>query len=270
MKKKVWILLALILSSLSILGEAKAEKIVEYKEFQEDFQTYETGTFIVFDEAQNQYLVFNKKQSKKRVSPDSTFKIVSSLAGLEAGVLDPKDENTFMQWDGSPQPYALWRKDQTLSSATYGSVGWYFKKVVSQIGTKRMQDFINKINYGNRDISGGLTTFWLQSSLEISAREQVDLLYKAYSNQLKIKPEHLEIVKQNIIFHDRHGLRIMGQTSSALNGENGWYVGWVEKGGNRYFFATYIAGAKGTEKANGDKARFITLGLLEKLNITTN
>ena len=269
-KNTFGILLALIWATVNFTGEVKAEKIIEHKEFKKNFQAYQTGTFIVFDEAQNQYRVFNNKQSKKRVSPDSTFQIFISLAGLEAEILDSKDDNTFMKWDGSPQPFALWRKDQTLSSATYGSVVWYFQGIVNQIGEKKMKEFLKEIGYGNQKISGEFLTFWIQSSLTISPKEQVDILYRAYSNQLKIKPENLEILRQNITFHNKHGLRIMGQTGSNWNGENGWYVGWVEKGGNRYFFATYIAGAKSLGKADGANARIITLELLDKLGITSN
>ena len=35
-------------------------------------------------------------------------------------------------------------------------------------GEERMREHVNKFNYGNRDLSGGIRDFWLQSSLKIS------------------------------------------------------------------------------------------------------
>ena len=56
--------------------------------------------------------------------------------------------------------------------------------VATGIGEERMQRGLDRIGYGNRDISGGLTRFWLQSSLKISPREQVGLLRALFNGCL--------------------------------------------------------------------------------------
>ncbi|MEN6567253.1 MAG: penicillin-binding transpeptidase domain-containing protein [Veillonellales bacterium] len=88
-----------------------------------------------------------------------------------------------------------------------------------------MQEYLDKFEYGTKDISGGLTTFWLRSSLQISAREQVDLFRKLYSGQLPVSPENIEVVKRNIILTENNGVRFIGKTGSGF--ENGkWELGW--------------------------------------------
>ncbi|MBP2666706.1 MAG: Beta-lactamase [Firmicutes bacterium] len=145
----------------------------------EDFSRYFdglTGAFVLYEPATDTYRIYNEEQSNKRLSPCSSFKIFNSLIGLETGVLDRNDTLTLMPWDGTHYDTAGWNRDHTLASATRESVVWYFQALARRIGAERMQLYLDRIGYGNRDISGGLTRFWLRSSLQISAMEQVDVL----------------------------------------------------------------------------------------------
>ncbi|WP_371363681.1 Methicillin resistance mecR1 protein [Sporomusa rhizae] len=266
MKRIFLALLCITVINLSLIANVSAADFV----VREDFEKYAsgfTGTFIMYDEAQDQYTVFNEPQSTQRLSPCSTFKIYNSLIGLETGVLDTEDVYTLIKWNGTQYPFPAWNHDQTLASATRDSVVWYFQELASRIGAKRMQENLDKIGYGNRDISGGLTTFWLRSSLQISAREQVDLLYKLYSGKLPVSPENVEVVKRNITLSESDGIRLMGKTGSGFeNGKwkLGWFVGSVEKQGKHYYFATNIQAPDG---AIGGKAREITKAILKDLGV---
>ena len=126
---------------------------------------------------------------------------------------------------------------------------------------------IDKIGYGNKDISGGLTTFWLGSSSADFALEQVDLLNKLYSGQLLLlSREYRDSAKEHHSFRGRRH-QADGQTGSALRNEkwvSGWFVGCVNKDGRYYVFATNIEAADG---ANGGKAREITKSILKEMGI---
>ena len=267
MKRVLLVLLSIVIINISLLASSSAAAVIEHGEFSKYFAGFTTGTFIMYDEAKDQYIVFNEPQSIKRLSPCSTFKIYNSIAGLETGVLDQEDVYTLVKWDGMQHTFPAWNHDQTLASATKDSVVWYFQELASRIGTERMQAYLNRIEYGNCDISGGLTTFWLRSSLQISAREQVDLLHKLYAGNLLVSPQNVEIVKSNITLSENGDVRFMGKTGSALQDDKwllGWFVGCVEKQGNRYFFATNIQASDG---ATGGKAREITKSILKDLQI---
>lgn len=263
-----WILVLLIgvFVGFSFTVSADAAELVKKDELEKYFEGFTTGTFVMYDEDNDRYIVFNEPQSVKRLSPCSTFKIYNSLIGLETGVVDQEDVYTLVKWDGTQYPFPAWNHDQTLASATQDSVVWYFKKLASRIGYERMQAYLNKLDYGNRDISGGLTTFWLRSSLQISAREQVDLLHRLYSGKLPFSEKNVEIVKRNITLSEDNGVRLMGKTGSGLQDGKyllGWFVGCVEKQGHRYFFATNIQAA---DDATGGKAREITKLILKDLS----
>lgn len=266
MRKVFLALLCVMIINISLITSVNASEILE----RGDFAKYASGfigTFIMYDETNDQYIVFNKSQSTKRLSPCSTFKIYNSLIGLETGVLDTEDVYTLYKWDGTQYPFPAWNHDQTLASATRDSVVWYFQKLATNIGTERMQENLDKIGYGNRDISGGLTTFWLRSSLQISAWEQVDLLYKLYSGKLPVSPDNVEVVKRNITLSESNDIRFMGKTGSGFEDGKwklGWFVGCVEKQGRRYYFATNIQAPDG---ATGGKAREISKVILKNLGV---
>lgn len=267
MVKWLWVLLTVISIQFSLGGNAAAAELTAGKDLGKYFKEYTAGTFVMYDETKDQYIVVNEVQSVKPLSPCSTFKIYNSLAGLETGVLDQEDVYTLYKWNGIHYDFPYWNHDQTLASATRDSVVWYFQELASRIGADRMQGFLDKIGYGNGDISGGLTTFWLGSSLQISAREQVALLYKLYSGKLPVSAENAEIVKRNITLADNGGVRFMGKTGSGFREGKwtlGWFVGCVEKNGHRYFFAVNIEGPDG---AQGGKAREIAKGILKDLQI---
>jgi bla regulator protein BlaR1 len=187
------------------------------------------------------------------------------LIGLESGVL--KDENTMFKWDGTKHSIESWNRDHTLASAISNSVVWYYKILASRVGEKAMQEYIDKIGYGNKDISGGIDKFWLQSSIEISPMEQVELLRKMYHYELPFAKENIDIVKKIMILSTENGTVFRGKTGSGgknNNYINGWFVGYAEKEGKVYFYAANIEAEK---DADGKHAKDITISILRDKNI---
>jgi len=88
-----------------------------------------------------------------------------------------------------------------------------------------------------------------------------------YAGRLPVSLDNVAIVKKNITLSEENGVRFMGKTGSGFRNDKwllGWFVGCVEKQGNRFFFATNIQAADG---ANGGKAREITKAILKDLEI---
>ncbi len=236
----------------------------ETKDLSSYFRGYD-GCFVLYNMTDDRYIRFNGKRCEKRFSPCSTFKIPNSLIGLETGVL--KDENTMFKWDGTHYSFDDWNRDNTLTTAIKYSVVWYYQKLASQVGEKRMQEYLNRIDYGNKDMSAGLTTFWLGSSLLISPDEQVKFLTKLYRNQLPFSKRNMEIVRKIIIQKETKNFIFSGKTGSAMeDGKKtlGWFVGYVKKDGKEYVFATNIEGKDG---AWGPKAREISTDVLKSLGL---
>lgn len=268
MKKSIYILLSfsILLFGCNKKNETPKNKPNGYEtDFSKYFEGY-SGAFVLYDVANRYYIRHNEEQCKKRLSPCSTFKIPNSLIALEIGVVT--DENFPLKWDGTKHWLESWNKDHTLKTAFANSVVWYYREIARRIGEEKMTEYINNINYGNMDISGGLDKFWLMSSIEISANEQVEFLFKLYKNELPFSENTVNIVKDIMILERADSFIMRGKTGSGENKKNnftqGWFVGYITVGENAFIFATNITA---TEKANGMKAKEITYEILKSLKL---
>ncbi len=122
------------------------------------------------------------QRAKQTFSPASTFKIFNALIALDNGVVRDTKE-IFYHYKGEKVFLPSWKQDASLSSAIKRSQVPAFKELVRKIGLKTMQEGLNKLSYGNTKISK-IDTFWLDNSLQISAKNQADLLFKLSQNSL--------------------------------------------------------------------------------------
>ena len=195
----------------------------------------------------------------KQISPCSTFKIPLSLMGYDAAVL--KDETNPI-WDfreGYDDGLISWRAPQSPLSWMKYSCVWYSKVLSMELGLRKIQNYLISIDYGNQDASGGLADpgplnpFWINSSIEISPKEQVDLLQKMIRAQLPISSRAIQITRA-ILFKEElpEGWKLFGKTGwsgsdIAKDGktlEHSWFVGWIEKNDSFYPFAYLIRDKK--------------------------
>jgi len=225
------------------------------------------GSFVLFDLETGIYTIHNRSMSTTRVSPNSTYKIFSALIALQEGVLQA--DNSFVAWNGENHPFDAWNWDQTLTTAMRHSVNWYFQNFDAQVGLESLYYYLSQISYGNRNLSGGIANFWIESSLRISPIEQVQMLTNFYRNNTIFDAAHVNSVKDVLRLQESGNAVLSGKTGTGfVNGQatnvNGWFVGYVENGGRTFVFATYI---QGEGNASGSVAAGITLSILEYKDI---
>lgn len=243
--------------------DASTEAIT-YTDLSSYFGNY-NGSFVLYNMAKNSWNIYNEENATMRVSPDSTYKIYTALFGLENGIITPK--NSFMEWNNEIYPFEAWNADQNLQSAMDSSVNWYFEAIDKRLGASTVNSYIQQIGYGNENISGDSSSYWMQSSLKISPVEQVALLKALYQNSFNFTPANINTVKNSIHLSASGSGDFYGKTGTGrVNGQdiNGWFIGFVENQHNVYFFATNI---QGEQHATGGKASDITLSILSDLNI---
>ncbi len=240
-----------------------SDSIVSTIDLSSYFRDYE-GTFVLYDLQKDHYQIYHPEQAYKRISPDSTYKLYSALFGLEEKIITPKD--SMIPWDYNHYPFDAWNKNHTLDSAMSASVNWYFQTIDKKLGYGKIRSYLQQIHYGNESIDQS-DSYWMESSLKISAFEQVSLLTDFYQNTFAFNPEHIAAVKDSIrlITHGKNTL--YGKTGTGnVNGQNvnGWFIGYIENSQNTYFFATNI---QAEQQASGSIASEITLNLLETMGI---
>jgi len=157
-----------------------------------------------------------------------------------------------------------------MRSAFSNSVVWYYQDIARRIGPERMTDYIRRLDYGNCDTSGGITNFWLESSLLISADEQVVFLRRLWADSLPLTKDAQRITRELMeLSRSDDGRVFCGKTGTGGDANTGvarlgWFVGCVSKGERRVFFATRITGER---DAGGRQARTITEAILKRLQI---
>lgn len=183
------------------------------------------GTSVFYYPSENQYKIYNTELSDERRSPCSTFKIISGLIGIEEGVI-PADDST-RSWSGEIFWNENWNQNMDFENAFRTSCIWYFREVINELGSDVIQKRLEELQYGNCDISDwegrlntsnnnrSLTGFWVESSLKISPREQVEVLKRIFNDTGIVRQDVAERMKSAMKLVDEEELTIYGKTEGA-------------------------------------------------------
>ncbi|WP_165973532.1 class D beta-lactamase [Luteibacter rhizovicinus] len=212
------------------------------------------GTIVVYDERNDTYDVFDAERAKHRYLPASTFKLFNAMVALDTGAV--KDEYETVPWDGtvrtlSGPPKTEWNRPNSLASGMRYSTVWFYREMARRAGEPRMRDWLHRVGYGNEKIEGGIDDFWLNDTLRISAEEQVAFLRRLADGTLPFSARAQETVRRiaitesqpTYVLHAKTGMATEGAQNASKGKKSdglGWYVGWVESNGRRWFFASNI------------------------------
>jgi|SRR5579871_861938 len=196
------------------------------------------GTFVGYKVEDYLLVSSDSTRSGEPKLPASTFKIANSLIALETGVVADPDKDVF-KWDGVKYDNEAWNKDQTLRSAIAVSDFPVYQEIARRIGQERMQKYVDLLDYGNRNIGGGIDQFWVKGDLRIDPVQQVDFVDRLRRRTLPVSKRSQDLVA-DIMPVTKVGDAVIraktGLTDSA-HGSLGWLVGWAEKGGADTVFA---------------------------------
>jgi beta-lactamase class D len=211
-------------------------------------------TFLVIHGATGDPIYAVGDALDERVSPYSTFKIALSLMGYDLGILKDQEIPTWEFQVGYEAYLPAWETAQNPLSWMKHSCVWYSKILAAQIGQERLQKYLASFDYGNEDLSGGLSSpgpadpAWIDSSLKISPKEQVTFLQKMIQGQFPVSQQAFQMTKA-LMFREElanhwqlYGKTGGGNSSDGL--EYGWFVGWIEKEGCHFPFAYLIRDQK--------------------------
>lgn len=210
--------------------------------------------FILIDGFTNEIIREFGSNIEERVTPASSFKIVLSLMGYDAGVLQDEHTPTWEFEEGYDDFLESWKQPQSPQTWMNSSCIWFSKIIALQLGLETIEHDLSSFEYGNQDFSTGmvppgpLNPAWVSSSLKISPKEQVEFVQKMIQEKLPVSKHALQMTK-NLLFKEKisQGWTLFGKTGLGStideNGENlkvRWFVGWVENDQNFFPFAYLI------------------------------
>ncbi len=234
------------------------------------------GAAVILDPEDHTFKIYNEDLADTRRSPCSTFKIISSLAGLESRVIIPED--SFRTWSGETFWNDDWNRDIDFPSAFRTSCVWYYRQVIDDIGPEFMQDTLETLQYGNCDLSDweghrnnnnsnpALTGFWIESSLKISPREQTKVLERIFGRSSQYSSDIRSALEEVMFLQESsddtckvYGKTGMGKSSGIV--VDCWYTGFADIG-HRIYFCVYL-GKTANQNVSSTKAREIAVSLIK-------
>jgi beta-lactamase class D len=230
------------------------------------------GALVLRNCATGEEAVFAAEMADTAFGPCSTFKIWNSLIGLEEGIIMEPDA-PFWSWDGEERSFAAWNSDQTWRSAFAASCVPAFQELARKIGADRMQSWLEKLDYGNKDQCGRPDAFWLpragQKTIMITPREQARMVCRMIDGKLPVRAEPVAKLTEVMKLAVTERGTLYGKTGSGLRArpdgpksdadfDMGWLVGFVESGGKKYAYACLVLG----DGLTGKDARRVTEAVL--------
>jgi beta-lactamase class D len=250
--------------------------------------TNKNGCFILYDINTSKIITkYNAKRCGDQIPVDSTFKIALSLMSFDQQIIS---NNTVFKWDGKARWLKIWNQDQTPRTWLQYSVVWVSQLLTPKLGISKIKYYLKKFNYGNQDFSGdlgknnGLTNAWLNSSLKISADEQLLFLINMVTYKLPVSHTAITNTFNNMYIDSdpatdlslygaqfdklKNNWKLYGKTgSSGSTGfRDGWFEGFVIKGKQQYVFVTNFSDTKPStyKMSGGATAKGITIQLLNQ------
>ncbi|HAR6208544.1 TPA: beta-lactam sensor/signal transducer BlaR1 [Staphylococcus pseudintermedius] len=260
----------MIIQSQFLMGQSLTD--YNYKKpLQSDYQILDesknfgsnSGSFVMYSMKKDKYYIYNEKESRKRYSPDSTYKIYLALFGLDRHIIS--DKNSRMSWNHNHYPFDSWNKDQDLNTAIQNSVNWYFERISDQIPKNYTATQLKQLNYGNKNL-GSYKAYWLEDSLKISNLEQVIVFKNMMEQNNHFSKKAKNQLSSSLLIKKNEKYELYGKTGTGIvNGKynNGWFVGYVITNHDKYYFSTHLS----DEKASGENAKFINEKILKEMGV---
>lgn len=257
-----YIVVSIALSVYSL----NAQRIIE-ADFKSHFDEYGVkGCFVLYNESENEYVIYNPVTCDSGYIPASTFKIPHAVIALEEGWV--KDTGDVIKWNKQYWPIQAWNGDQTLKSSIKYSCVWVYTGFAAKAGIKTYYSYVKDFDYGNMDLRGPTNRFWLEGALRISAKQQIDFLKKFYHDSLPVTKRSVDLVKDCIVLEQTDQYKFSGKTGGGMLSETDyimWLVGYLEREGNVYFYAMNF---RSNDYNNTAKARqAITREILKVLGL---
>lgn len=257
------------------IQEVIVEPMIEDMDWSNYFEGI-NGAAVIYEPAENCYQIYNQELALTRRSPCSTFKIISSLIALENGIIQPNESTR--TWSGEIFWNEEWNRDIDFSDAFHASCVWYFREIIDEIGKDMIKENLNELAYGNCDISDWegrlntnnnnpvLTGFWIESSLLISPKEQVEVMKRIFGDNTDYSEETLEQLKQVMLLseQDIRDISIYGKTGMGkANGivVDSWYTGFADTTDRRIYFCVYL-GETDNKNVSSAKAKEIAIKIV--------
>ncbi|MGE0567015.1 MAG: penicillin-binding transpeptidase domain-containing protein [Bacteroidia bacterium] len=265
MRKLAYILTIVIFNSVTVCAQQDMSQ--PFKECEVD------GSITLYNYNAKEWISSDSADSQYATLPASTFKILNTLIALETGVI--ADENEIIKWPGFTDTLKYGYRpsiyhDMSMKEAFKSSAGWVYVELAKRIGKEKYTKYLAECNYGKLDTTIADVDFWNFGNFAVSPKNQLELLIGIYEETLPFKKESFAILKEMMKVEQTDSYTLRAKTGWSRDGgkDIGWWVGYVERNDNVYFFATRLIKKREVPNSNfGSCRKEITLNILRGMEI---
>lgn len=203
------------------------------------------GSITLYHLETDRWIFSDSDDALKPALPASTFKIFNSALALELNAVT--DEHEMLEWDGTENTFfglhiGAWNEDIHMKRAFQVSAIWFYEKLAKRIGREEYRSWLNRIGYGNGYLEEAGVDFWNFGSFGISPVHQILFLKALHQDELPFSTDTQQTVKKMMVEKESESYKISGKTGWTKTDELdiGWWIGYVEKNEDTWFFATRI------------------------------
>lgn len=230
----------------------------------------EVACLVIADAASGAVVHTEGDGCDEGIGPASSFKFPLAVMGYDAGVLTSPDEPAWPYKAEYEAVRPIDRETTTPRRWLKESVLWFSRVLVAELGAERFAQYVRDFGYGNADVSGdpgaanGMTHSWLNSSLQITANEQLRFVRRFLAGDLPVSRAALEQTVAAMPHLPAGDWDVQGKTGTGYIKEAdgkrgrrqfGWFVGWASKGDTVLAFAYLQKNSKAGGSALGLKTR---------------
>ncbi|MDK1288203.1 penicillin-binding transpeptidase domain-containing protein [Pseudoalteromonas umbrosa] len=247
---------SLLISGLLLLAVNSAAAI-------EGCHKGEQCTMVVYSEQTDTWQIINKSRAERAFSPFSTYKIPNTLILLEKNKVDTKTTYRVNTKAYPPKKWwpNVWHKEEiTLKEAFSYSVLPLYQDWTNTLNKPEIKTYLSQFDYGNQDINGPLDGFWLNSSIQVSAFEQIEFLRRLNNKSLGLSEQTYQTFDSIFLQENHADYQLYAKTGAgpiARKTYIGWYVGKIKNARGTHYFAfnMYAPTFNDIVKIRVDKAR---------------
>lgn len=264
-----------------LLATLLASCTTESKKIEPQYFPNTEACFLLYNVKTQQFeKTINPERCKTRYPAASTFKVPLAVMAFDARIL--KDENQTLKWDGKKDEFReVANQDHNARTWMKESIVWFSQRITPRLGRKKLQKYLDGFDYGNQDLSAGLTLAWLvrpngdAPALKISAYEQIEFMKKLWTNRLPASERAQKLTREiTYLETSPNGFQLNGKTGSNFYNDDrkihfGWFVAHLQKGDQEYITAanfTDLAPYAG-EGFGGPRAKSETKRILADLGL---
>ncbi|MFA0963808.1 penicillin-binding transpeptidase domain-containing protein [Roseivirga sp. BDSF3-8] len=213
------------------------------------------GSITIYDLSAGQWYTSDTADMKVRTLPASTFKILNTLILLKEGAVASEKDSIYWPVAYDTAKYGH-RPDiyhsMPLEEAFRKSAGWAYIELAKKVGKETYAQYLERLGYGNGDLSVEGMDFWNYGPFGVSPEEQVMAVMGIYHRSFPFSEAHYDILEDMMVVEENEAYTLRAKTGWTRAGgtDTGWWVGYLKKTDNTWFFATRIT--KDRETPNPD------------------